>query len=312
MWNFVTQHFTDFSQNIELSDEQHIDAIKKAYNIANSLYKNYWGDNFDPNCILFVGSYGKKTAIRTNTDVDLLFLLPWTKYYQYDNYTYNGQSALLQEVKGVLQNTFPRTEIKGNGQVVQVEYQSYKFEVVPAFLYNNDFLICDANNGGMWKITSPRTEFALLNNADNLSCGSARMLIKYFKIWKHMKNIDLKSFAIEISVCNFINEYPYLYSAVQHGNPIYWHDWMVRDYFYYLSQSNFVTVPLTEDLIEIDLNSRKEAYTAFQKASVACNYERLDLSVNALQLWEEIFGNQFRKFAYLNNLYLLANNIGNV
>lgn len=41
---------------------------------------------------------------------------------KFDAYTGNGQSALLQEVKGVLQKTYSKSFIKGDGQVIGINF----------------------------------------------------------------------------------------------------------------------------------------------------------------------------------------------
>jgi hypothetical protein len=56
------------------------------------------------------------------------------KRYNNNNYTYNGQSVLLQAVKNSIKNRYPRTDVRGDGQVVVVPFSDgMRFEVVPAF-----------------------------------------------------------------------------------------------------------------------------------------------------------------------------------
>ena len=52
-----------------------------------------------------MGSYGRGTAIDTS-DIDMLFVLPYAVYKQYNSYVGNGQSALLQAVRSSLQKTY--------------------------------------------------------------------------------------------------------------------------------------------------------------------------------------------------------------
>src|SRR5690606_24768365 len=73
---------------------------------------------------------------RPPADVDILFLMPASVYYRYDQYQGNGQSALLQDVRRVLQERYPTTEkIRGDGQVVVVPFSNgYTVELLPACL----------------------------------------------------------------------------------------------------------------------------------------------------------------------------------
>ena len=52
--------------------------------------------------------------------VDMVFQLPYQYYERYDKYIYNGQSAMLQDVRKSLQKTY--TDIGGDGQVVKMSF----------------------------------------------------------------------------------------------------------------------------------------------------------------------------------------------
>lgn len=43
---------------------------------------------------LYVGSYGRNTAIDGLSDLDMVFQLPYDLYTQYNSYTGNGQLVL--------------------------------------------------------------------------------------------------------------------------------------------------------------------------------------------------------------------------
>ena len=71
--------------------------------IAKKLNKHYYdltGDTISH--MYIVGSVGRQTAIKGSSDLDILFDLPQETFKKFDGYSSNGQSALLQEVKGVI------------------------------------------------------------------------------------------------------------------------------------------------------------------------------------------------------------------
>jgi len=91
----------------------------------------------------------------------MVFSLPWFVYERFDDYDTNGQSALLQEVKGIIKATYSRTDIRGDGQVVVVSFNNHVFEILPAFLNeDNSYTYPDTKNGGSWRNTKPRQEKA--------------------------------------------------------------------------------------------------------------------------------------------------------
>ena len=136
------------------------DMQKTAGEIAKKLNKHYYNlDGETTDHLYIVGSVGRNTAIKGSSDLDILFELPQETYQKFNAYTSNGQSALLQEVKTVLQCRYPKTDISGDGQVVVIDFDKYTVELVPAFI-NNDgsFKYPDTHNGGSWKTTDPVPE----------------------------------------------------------------------------------------------------------------------------------------------------------
>jgi hypothetical protein len=98
VWNYVIPHFNAFLKELELSADDRTDADSKADRIARSLFAKYYPDKliFDPTCYVKVGSYGKDTACSACTDLDMLFVLPWSEYTRIEALTGNKQSQLLR------------------------------------------------------------------------------------------------------------------------------------------------------------------------------------------------------------------------
>ena len=82
---------------------------------------------------MYVGSYGRGTTINSS-DLDVLFELPQNEYNRYDLVKGNGQSRLLQAVRNAILTSYPRSEVRADGQVVKVLFSDgMKFEILPAF-----------------------------------------------------------------------------------------------------------------------------------------------------------------------------------
>src|SRR5208282_1898256 len=121
---------------MELQPTEITDATAKAERVAKSLFTKYYPDlTFTSDCYIKAGSFGKGTATKPRTDIDLIFRLPNDVYYRINALSGNKQSQLLQEVKRALLITYPTTDIRGDGPVVQVPFETYNFEVVPVFLW---------------------------------------------------------------------------------------------------------------------------------------------------------------------------------
>ncbi len=83
--------------------------------IMKRLNTDFWNTTSDTSNSLYVGSYGRNTAIQGFSDLDMIFQLPDSQYEKYNNYSGNGQSALLQAVKQSIEKTYSTTYIRADG-----------------------------------------------------------------------------------------------------------------------------------------------------------------------------------------------------
>lgn len=123
--------------------------------ITKAINRAFWNSESDTAHSLYVGSYGRGTAIDTS-DLDVLIELPKAEYERFDAYKGNGQSRLLQAVKDAVETTYSRTDVRADGQVIKVQFSDgMKFELLPAFPNYNiwgeslgTYTYADTNNGG--------------------------------------------------------------------------------------------------------------------------------------------------------------------
>ena len=83
------------------------EAISRRYHaITKRLNTDFWDTDSDVSHGLYVGSYGRNTAIDTVSDIDMIFQLSYSIYQQYDAHEGNGQSSLLQAVRASIKETY--------------------------------------------------------------------------------------------------------------------------------------------------------------------------------------------------------------
>ncbi len=193
-WIAVRQRFEQFHRNLSLTVLQQQDAHAKRAGVVGSLNRYYYGTSSATDNSFVIGSWGKGTAVRPPRDIDLYFLLPNNAYHRFQVYFGNHQSALLQEDKGVLAGTYPDAEMRGDGQVVVVRFDSFSVEVAPAFLLTNGcYWICNTHNGGSYKETDPWAEVRQLETADQANNRNLRPLIRMLKAWQEYCSVPIKS-----------------------------------------------------------------------------------------------------------------------
>ena len=208
MWAAVRQRFSTFHADLKLTQSQVEDGGTKATGIARSLQRAYYPHapaEIRPPAFL-VGSWGKGTQVRPPNDVDMMFEIPGADYHQINARSGNKQSALIQEVKDSLADTYVQTTMRGDGQVVQVQFNTLMVEVVPVFrLQNGQFYMPDTRDGGSWKVVDPFAEQRRIESLDRDCVGNVRAICQILKLWKREQNVPIKSFQIELLVCEFMN-----------------------------------------------------------------------------------------------------------
>lgn len=289
MWIGVTARFRQFDENLKLTPDQVEDGTTKHQGVCSCLNSHYFGGSSDTANGLVVGSWGKGTRVRPPRDVDLMFVLPVAVYKRFQTYVGNKQSALLQEVKGVLQAKYSTTDMRGDGQVVVVRFNTINVEVVPAFLLDNgQYWICNTNDGGSYKKADPVAETNQISAADQANNWNVRTLVRMLKAWQRECNVPLKSFHIELLVTEFVQQSPWrLYGY-------YFYDWLLRDFFKFLQGKEYayLIVPGTYELMGIGNDWKSRCDSAYDRAIKACDYEHGDYVNLAGEEWKKIFGDQ--------------------
>ena len=208
-------------------------------------------------------------------------------YWRLQQRTGNRQSQLLQEVKSRLQTTYQQTDIGGDGQVVVVPFNTCKVEVAPAFAcQGGGYLVCDAHDGGRYKLVHPEAEIAALHGADTALNGNVRKLTRILKQWQRHCNVPIKSFQIEAFIMELLPRLSY------GGADEFWFDWLVRDALgHMIGRANgWFVMPVTGEVIQLGDEWLSKTSSAHGRALKACVYEDGNWQTLAGDEWQKIFG----------------------
>ena len=289
MWAGVTERFRTFHRNLDLTDDQISEGADHHAGVRKALNRHYYGVSDLDNSFL-IGSWDKYTRTRPPRDIDLYFVLPYNVYQRFESVQGNKQSALLQEIKRVLQNTYPNTGLRGDGQVVVVDFYRMSVEVVPAFALRDSqqYWICDTHNGGRYKTADPRAESSNIASVNSSCNNNLRPLIMMMKAWQSHCNVPIKSFWIELVSAEFLQQ------SRWNQMGYYYYDWIMRDFFAYLYHraNQYVCIPGTGELIALGDEWQSRSETAYHRAVNACEYEKADYVHAAGEEWQKIFGKQ--------------------
>jgi hypothetical protein len=284
----VGEDFQTFCNNLTVNNRDDISARYKV--ITKRLNIDFWNSLSETDHSLYAGSYGRGTAIRGFSDLDMIFVLPRELYVKYNNYLYNGQSALLQAVRNSLLKKYPQTAISGDGQVVVIKFSDgMKFEVVPCFP-NDDgsFTYPDSNNSGKWKTTNPKPEINAIGGRDLLCNGNLKQLCRMARAWKNNWYVPMGGLLIDTLAYNFINNWEYRKKSYL------WYDWMSRDFFFYLANQDrnqiYWKAAGSQQYVWRKGVFEYTAKRCYNLAQEAIDYESRRMKWSARGKWRDIYG----------------------
>ncbi|WP_427919045.1 SMODS domain-containing nucleotidyltransferase [Streptomyces sp. cg40] len=286
----TASRFERFVQHIAVTSAQEEAALRTARTVTEALSRHYYGQPIaDATTMKVIGAYGKGTAARPPRDIDMLFVMPDSEYNRFRTYRSNGQSALLQEVKEVLQKRFTTTErIRGDGQVVVAEFSGHRAEILPAWqLLLPGFRIPDTHNGGRWRKVNHDAEIRHINRSDAYNKGGTRHLVKIAKTWQQECSVPVSSLVLELCAVRFLFWSWFPRAETFHDYPA-----MVRDFFRFLIRQSggSSSIPGTTERKMHGTEWKSKAESAYRMATQACEYERLGKESDAVAEWQKIFG----------------------
>lgn len=286
-WIHVTRRFDALIEAMGILPNQQQDGATKIESVTACLHRAYYGVTDPTSHALLAGSWARQTRVRPSGDIDLMFVIPYDVYLRFEARSGNRQSQLLQEIKGVLAQTFTRTTLRGDGQVVVVAFDTIKVEVVPAILLTDGrYWVCDTHDGGRYKVSDPQALADDLDAADRTYGGSARHLARMAKLWKRQQAVPIKSYLLERLAVEFLRGWSHP------TGDRFWYDWMVRDYFAYLASraNTFVVKPGTMEFVWLGDAWLSAAKSARENAELACTWEEENWDDWAADGWRLIFG----------------------
>ncbi len=196
-------------RNVYIITQEQRDIISERYKRVTAAINNaLWHTASDTSHSFYVGSYGRHTAIDTS-DIDILVEVP--ESFLVKNVllssSYNPQSRLLQVVKQAVLQSYPRSDVHGDGQVVVIIFSDgIIFEILPAIpkhsIYpQKTYSYPDTHMGGRWLSTNPKAEQEAMRIKNETSngllydtCKHLRFIRDNFFPNNHISGIVIDSF----------------------------------------------------------------------------------------------------------------------
>lgn len=227
----VSQMFESFAAALQLPTTKKQSISNRTATISRRLNKDFRETDSDTANRFYGGSYGRNTAVDSLSDLDLLYVLPYSVYLQYNALTSGKQSALLKAIKESLLKTYPGSNIFVDSQIVKIPYtDGITFEVVPVFWNTDDsYTYADTSNGGSWQVCRPKQEINAFIDQNKASNMNLVVLGRMVRAWRDKNSVVMSGMLIDTLAWQFIGNWA-------HKDKSYlYYDYLTRDFFKWLS-----------------------------------------------------------------------------
>lgn len=280
----VSEMFSDFVSNLAITNKETISA--RYGEITSALNKQFRDTESKTANTLQVGSFGRRTGINGISDLDMLYIMPKSKW---DDYKNGKQLKLLQDTKAAILKRYPSTKVRVDRLVVTVTYTNFHIEVQPVFEQGDrSYLYPGTQNGGSWKTTRPREEMDAIAQMDADKSGNLRRLCKMVRAWRNKHGVAMGGLLIDTLTYNFLNQ------TVEYDNRGYtFYDWLSRDFFKYLSElpkQDEYAAPGSRQRVKVKKHFQRKAKKAYKLCLDAIDSEN-QKSVN--DKWKKVYGRPF-------------------
>ncbi len=280
----IGEDFKSFLENIKIDNSYTISLRYEEITLV--LNRNFRDSDSRTANSLQIGSYGRWTAIKGVSDLDMIYIMPQSKW---ETYKGGGQYALLRDTRDAIKARYPQTVVKIDRLVVRVLYADFHIEVQPAFkLADGSYEYPDTLDGGSWKITKPQAEIDEIRAANQRKNRNLRRLSKVARAWKNKHGVAMGGLLIDTLAYNFLE------STEEYDNTSYlYYDYMCRDFFNYLAdqpdQSQYAALGSRQRVRVKKKFQRKakKAHGLCVKAIGASGQK------NERQKWRDVFGRGF-------------------
>lgn len=231
---------------------------------------------------LMVGSFGRHTAIKGISDLDMVFILPPKIWSEYSGPT--GPKRILERVSRDLKDRYPKTDIQVDQCVVRVQFvtEAFKFEIQPVFENEDRSFSYPDTYSETWKKTRPREETQAIYDRNEKTQGNMRDLARMARAWKNANGVVMGGLLIDTLVYNFLTDRDCYVKSM--------YDEMVCDFFEFLGDEDekaYYLAPGSNQQVTVRQPFQAKARRAEKGCRTAIEKEETQA---ALREWRSVFG----------------------
>ena len=288
----ITTKFERFCSNLELTEES-LGLIALRYGrICQRINSDFWEIDSASGAI-FIGSFGRRTAIQMVLAVDLIFPLPYWIESASDDDTPDEQARLMSKMKASLKKSFPTSKISDDKCAVNIDFgENMIFNIIPVLDHDEGgFIYADLRGNSVWRTIDPEAELEAITFGNKLTNYNLQRLCRMLKAWKNYNKVPMRDLLLDTMAYRFLTDW----EDKKKGYDYY--PKMILEFFEFLTQQNGHATEweaLGSRLPVYSLgNFTFKAKLALELVELALDYEsKGDFPLAHLQ-WKGIFGEHF-------------------
>lgn len=287
----TSETFKEFLSNIKIKDDKADDISYRYGRITKALNQEFRDTDSKTSNSLQVGSYGRYTGINGISDLDMLYIMPASKWADYNKV--GGQTKLLKDTKTAISKTYSSSDINVDRCVVTINFTDSHIDVQPVFeVEDQDYKYPDTYGDGSWKITKPRKEMAAMVEFEANKNRNLRRLCKMARSWKNKHGVFMGGLLIDTLAYNFLKS-----TTLYDEKSFAFYDEMCRDFFKYLydrpkDQTEYGALG-SKQRVKVKKSFKTKSKKAYDLAEEAIEADTDKIKHTK---WRDIFGNDFPKY----------------
>ena len=284
--------FNTFCKNIQVQDGGTISSRYKS--ITRRLNTDFWNTTSDTSHSLYVGSYGRNTAIQGFSDLDMIFQLPSSVYQQYNKLrrewticSSSSRKELYREYISHFGKSVPMVRLLKLHSGTGSRSKSFLLSSIPIIVSHIQILTL----GGVGRFTNPKPEINAIRTRNNACNGNLVPLCRMMRAWKSKWSVPIGGLLVDTLAYQFINDWQYRHKSY------FYYNFMCRDFFKFMADQDknqeYWKAPGSGQYVYGKGLFQSKAQKCHNLSLSAIVHETANREWSAKQEWRKIFGTSF-------------------
>lgn len=206
----ISQAFSQFASNLEITDRQTSLVSERRKNVVNAVAQELILNSASPSKL--IGSYDRSTLIRylSEGDVDVMVVLHYGENKAWDSP--EGTIKALDKFKVILDKAYPNTDKGRDRNCITMKFAEFRLDVVPAFSIEGGYFHIPDSIRKLWVPTDPFSFAERITSVNKAMSNCFVPLIKMIKSWNRNEGWALRSFHLECLLYNHFKNYTVSYT----------------------------------------------------------------------------------------------------